>query len=233
MSVPTPSVTSGDNLRTTLEEGCAKNRWMQKLGELDWQSFFPHVASPSRTPIEQQLYWKLLHRRLPVNAYLKTKGNFVPNRGCVVCGEQVETIEHVFFECPNVQTFWKTFRLYMMKFLQMTEAELPEFTLRDTIFFFPELCKTLVPEELHVLTVCHSVALWAIWSMRSSANADVLLWPCFLSRLEARVFLEYENICKNGNISADKESINTFASRWCNDKSLVKLTTDGIIFSSS
>ena len=89
---------------------------------------------------------------------------------------------------------------------------------------FPDLLQRLVPEELHVLSVCHSIALWALWSVRPHENAPQLLWPCFLQRLEARIYIDYQ-LDTSSNHSV-------FINRWCSG-SIVKITKDGIYFAES
>ncbi|KAJ3080538.1 hypothetical protein HK102_002982 [Quaeritorhiza haematococci] len=78
-----------------------------------------------------------------------------------------------------------------------------KFTLRDVVFFFPELRPSLKPDELHVLTVMHSAALWALWGARAyPQQSDLLIVNIFRSRLQARIFLEYSNTADgdiNGN----------------------------------
>ncbi|XP_027071664.1 uncharacterized protein [Coffea arabica] len=52
--------------------------------------------------------WKYLNQTLPTNETIATR----IGKGCNVCrrcGEEVETIEHLFFFCRNVQDSWKLF----------------------------------------------------------------------------------------------------------------------------
>ncbi|KAI8899409.1 hypothetical protein BC833DRAFT_619441 [Globomyces pollinis-pini] len=223
------------NSQSALEEGVAKHRWTQRLGDLEWQLLFPNVSNTARTPIEQQLYWKLLHRRLPVNAYLKAKNGVIPNKSCTSCSE-LETIEHAFYECPDAQSFWRQFREFISIFINMSLNEFPPISIRDVIFFFPELRQLLVAEELHVLRVCHSVALWALWSMRSFPSSSPLLWACFQSRLESRIYLEYQQSYNLGkSVDLDHlldggDPLADFANRWCLPGSPIRITSQGIVF---
>jgi hypothetical protein len=193
------------------EEQVAKNRWTTKLGPLDWNEFLSRIEE-GRTPLELQLYWKLLQRRLPVNSYLKSKNE--SSRSCPNCGE-LETIEHAFIECEVVQEFWIDFRSLLSKHLGMTLDEVPEVRPRDVVFCFPELQSKLSKEETYILCVCHSVALWAIWSSR---NYDIdILWNGYLSRLDARIYLD------------SRRKPTQFQSTWCSGELVVR-AENGYLF---
>eukprot|EP00842_Homolaphlyctis_polyrhiza_P005656 jgi/Hompol1/6091/HPOL_000351-RA len=173
-----------------LQDACAKSRWTKALGPLAWPQFFALLELPARTTLEVQLYWKLLARRLPVNQYYKQEtGQF---RGCTRCNAPLESIEHVFFECPAVPDFWVAFRALFGAIVGMSAMELPLVSLRDVIFFFPELRASLCPEEVHALQVMHSVAIWVLWGARSLQPSASLIWSSFVNRLQARLAIEYE-----------------------------------------
>jgi hypothetical protein len=165
------------------QDQVAKNRWTTKLGPIDWQVFFSRIET-GKTLIELQLYMKLLQRRLPVNQYLKT--SIEENRNCPNCDE-IETIEHCFYQCETVQQFWNKFGILLSQHLSMEADEIPEMTRRNIIFCFPEFLDRLAPQERYIVFVCHSVALWAIWSSR---NFEGEIWNSFQCRLEARIHLD-------------------------------------------
>ena len=52
-----------------------------------------------------QLQYKLLHRILPTNKWLKKIG-IVLDDTCAFCNTETESLEHVFLECTFVTSFW-------------------------------------------------------------------------------------------------------------------------------
>jgi hypothetical protein len=222
-------------IESCLEEGVAKHRWKKLLGNIDWNKLFKMVNSPSRTPLEQQLYWKLLHRKLPVKQYLKPKNNDPIVKHCLACQQEIESIEHVFYECLFAMKFWIKFREFLCKIVELVEDEFPPITQRDVVFFFPEFIDKLVVQELYCLSVCHSVALWVLWSVRDQMVSDGIIWQCFMSRLKARIFLDYESSIKEKSDDLDDlleqgvDPIVNFYQTWC-QSSFIKITRDGIWF---
>lgn len=54
----------------------------------------------------QHFLWRVCHNRIPVNANLKQKGLEIDDI-CRLCGEEKETVEHLFFHCFHAKTIWK------------------------------------------------------------------------------------------------------------------------------
>jgi hypothetical protein len=78
---------------------------------------------PLETTIESGLrafQFKLLHRILSTNKYLEIwkikKSNL-----CTFCETQVETIEHLFWDCPTVCAFWQELSLCLWPYLDITD----------------------------------------------------------------------------------------------------------------
>ena len=59
----------------------------------------------------QWLQYRLLHRILPVNYYLK-KINVVSSDCCTFCNDEVETIQHVFMNCEKVSCLWSSLSMH-------------------------------------------------------------------------------------------------------------------------
>ncbi|KAJ3055534.1 hypothetical protein HK097_010221 [Rhizophlyctis rosea] len=172
---------------------CATRRWSTVIGDLSWEGLFPHLTSKGRrTLFEDQLYWKLLQRRVPVNGYLKPKpGNSL---ACPRCGDSKETIEHWAFECVASREFWDNWRGQVSKLVGM---ELPEVTLRDVVGLFPDVRGRLGVEAMHALTIAHGVALWSLWGARAFTSVDTCpSYDFFLARLRARILVEYHSACE-------------------------------------
>nr|XP_027083741.1 uncharacterized protein LOC113706047 [Coffea arabica] len=83
--------------RTRAEPGCSVS-----CATLSWNSVWHMNIKPKL----KHFIWRCLNGILPVNALLMdrcSKGNFL----CKCCGENPETIEHLFFFCNNAQEIWK------------------------------------------------------------------------------------------------------------------------------
>jgi hypothetical protein len=166
--------------KTIDETKIAKRRWAQKFGDFASDELIEHVTS-DRTPIEQELYYKLLQRRLPVNYYLKEQ------KPCM-CGQD-QTIEHLFYECPISLQFWSQIRVFIQDLLSLNDQEFEIITIKDVILCFPDLTGRLTSEELQLLRIVHSVALHCIWSTRNDEAKDLMVFELFLLKFKARLYL--------------------------------------------
>jgi hypothetical protein len=66
---------------------------------------------PWRTTIDIRLRWlqfRINHFILPTNQWL-CKIKLIDNSYCMRCKVHVENLDHLFFECDMVKTFWKEF----------------------------------------------------------------------------------------------------------------------------
>lgn len=139
----------------------ALKRWVALLGHIDFELLLKHATSISRTPLESQTFVKLLLRRLPVNHYTKNKEPRA--KECKRCGFQDETISHAIYECRQSSIFWSQVHKVLQELLKQ---EIGEISLKDVVYFFPSLRRKLTRDQLHVLNVVHSVALYVLWSSR-------------------------------------------------------------------
>ena len=76
-----------------------------KLSDAEWENIFilPHIL-PVENKVKEMQY-KILFRYVPTNKLLyKIKRKTSPN--CHMCLSSIQTIEHLFFECSIVKTFW-------------------------------------------------------------------------------------------------------------------------------
>ena len=83
----------------------AVDRWNNTFEQLDWNKIFMKNFSSTR---DTQLRWfqsRLLHRLLPTKRYLH-KCKIEDSPLCVFCHQEEETINHLFWQCDIVQTFW-------------------------------------------------------------------------------------------------------------------------------
>ena len=81
-------------------------KWKQQCAyQLRWNSVFGKIA---KTTTDTQLKWfqtRLLYRILPTQKYLYLL-KIVDSPLCTFCNGEQETIIHLFWDCPFVQSFW-------------------------------------------------------------------------------------------------------------------------------
>ena len=76
--------------------------------EADWKSIYSLPRKITRINILIDLQFKILHRYLPTNKYLHACKLYDSPR-CSFCQFEIETIEHLYFHCYKVKTFWLHF----------------------------------------------------------------------------------------------------------------------------
>ena len=87
-------------------EATAVKKWNEMYIKLNWNQIF---SKCHRTTVDTKLRWfqlRLLHRILSTNRYLylcKIKDS----SSCTFCRNEEETIIHLLWSCPVVQSFWK------------------------------------------------------------------------------------------------------------------------------
>lgn len=71
-------------------------------------SFWKRVWDPLSLPMVIFFCWVLMHQKILTGEYLLKRGIIGPHR-CVLCINDLETIEHLFMDCPFTQEVWKIF----------------------------------------------------------------------------------------------------------------------------
>ncbi|KAJ3121005.1 hypothetical protein HK098_004068 [Nowakowskiella sp. JEL0407] len=141
----------------------------------EWDSVWCSLKYP-RSPLESRLYQNILVRRLPVNHYVpKNIVNADVSRRCAFssCSHSDETIEHHLCECVVAKIFWRNIAEMIPVVLGLPATFELDIGLRDIVLFFPDLTVNLDDDQIHALTVIHSVALWVLWGARSTLRTDV------------------------------------------------------------
>lgn len=83
----------------------AEQKWNSEFENLDWKSIY---ITPFKSTIESKLrvfQYKYVTRILPTNKFLH-QIHLVDSSLCDFCTMQVETLRHIFWECPHIQHFW-------------------------------------------------------------------------------------------------------------------------------
>ena len=81
-------------------------KWDNQFGTLNWNRIFMKCY---KTTIDVKLRWfqmRLLYRVLPTNRLLHIK-RIKDNDMCNFCQTTIQTIPHLFWDCPHVVIFWR------------------------------------------------------------------------------------------------------------------------------
>lgn len=118
----------------TLEMTKSEQKWTNIFSneELNWKKIYimPFVITSDNKLREFQ--YKYLKRIIPSNNFLN-KCKLVSSSLCDFCNMEIETLDHLFWECRHVQVFWMQLR----DFLHTNRIEL-EVTLRTVTFGLSE-----------------------------------------------------------------------------------------------
>ena len=137
-------------------------KWDNQFGTLNWNRIFMKCY---KTTIDVKLRWfqmRLLYRVLPTNRLLHIK-RIKDNDMCNFCQTTIQTIPHLFWDCPHVVIFWRnlndTFihKLPHAQNLQLSK-ELVLFGYKDNVYMDK-------PMDLFIL-----LAKYHIYSCKMSNN---------------------------------------------------------------
>jgi len=117
-------------------------------------------------PKIKNFLWQMLHNALPLRGVLVTRG-MVVDPACPLCTQDIETNDHLFWECPSIKEVWRL--AHRHKWLQLS-------SIQDAPRCSEELllrCKQSRNKEdiLKVVTL-----LWHIWKER---NAFIFQYETF------------------------------------------------------
>ena len=110
------------------------SRWNSELSphriqELLVKDVFKVCFKITTDSTAQWLQYRILHRILPVNYYLK-KINLVSSDSCTFCKQDVETIQHIFIDCEKIMSLWSSFSLH----IYVKTKERVGFNLQNVLF---------------------------------------------------------------------------------------------------
>jgi exonuclease III len=89
----------------TKDTAAGPQRWNTIFPNLNWKKIF---VSGRKTTSDVKLRWlqyRIVHRIIPTNRYLHIR-KVIDSAECTFCGTDEETIEHLFYECTHVASFW-------------------------------------------------------------------------------------------------------------------------------
>ena len=113
-----------------------ENKWDEVLQiNIDWRTTYKRIKEVTMQSKVQEFQYKLLHRILPTNKFLKMC-NIVESDQCYFCSHAVETLSHICFDCIHIRALWDelcdwldpyiNFTPYCKKPIIMIGANLPE-----------------------------------------------------------------------------------------------------------
>jgi hypothetical protein len=75
---------------------------------IDASKIFKHIKKATSDTHLRWFQYKLIYRLIPTQRFLHLR-KIVDSSRCTFCGNQEETLDHLFWECPVTQIFWKDF----------------------------------------------------------------------------------------------------------------------------
>ena len=156
------------------------------ISDADWCKIF---ELPYKTTKESKFHWlqfKILHRLIPTNKYLK-KLKLTDSNLCTFCKLEAETIEHLFVDCPYVKEIWDA-----VEDMLLDRYNIP-ITLNKTNILFGKFntCNTYKVENLLILIIKHYIFTCKYKSKK--LNTDALL-----NVITERFYVEKYLLLRNG-----------------------------------
>ena len=135
--------------RKLLQQGkntspCANGFWKRKCNfDVSKSTWLKPMLSTKETRL-RELQWKLLHNIYPTNILL-AKIKVKPNNKCSLCPDEVDYVEHFFYECPSIKIFWKQVE---GEILRLT-AHKVKLTAQDVLFGLQG--KQVKAQDIHII----------------------------------------------------------------------------------
>ena len=89
-----------------------ETKWAETLGkqisEADWSKYYRNNFQSVIETSLRDFQYQILTRTIPTNRFL-SRCKLVESDKCWFCKECVETVEHLFWFCPVLKTFWFNF----------------------------------------------------------------------------------------------------------------------------
>ncbi len=82
------------------------------ITEEEWQLYYSLPYTCTYSTKLQSFQYRILHRVIGVNKWLKRWG-IVESELCGFCSRDIETITHLFVDCPKVKQLWEDVRLWL------------------------------------------------------------------------------------------------------------------------
>ena len=145
-------------------------KWDSKFDNLNWNKIF-YLCH--KTSIDTKLRWfqmRLLYRILPTNRFLFLR-NIKSSEMCNLCQNYVETIEHMFYECNVIRTFWQNLTDKFISKLPHANA----LNLSQELVLFGTKHNVFTDKPLNFFILCSKYYIYSCKFTNSKPNSDVFL----------------------------------------------------------
>lgn len=82
------------------------------ISELEWRNYYILPFKITKNTTSQWFQYRILHRILATNSFLY-KINYVDSDKCTFCNNEVETLEHLFYDCYKVYELWESIQRWI------------------------------------------------------------------------------------------------------------------------
>ena len=175
----------------------ALHKWNSEFNNLNWKSIFIHSMKISSDP---QLKWfqaRIIHRILPTKKYLHLC-KLTHSPLCVFCDSHVETLNHLFWDCNFVQSFWKD----LIKTLKEKCTHCVRLNLSKELILFGKI------ENVYTDKAIDSILLYAKYFVyKCKLQERIPLIDQCISELKHRITIEKVLASRTGKV-------NTFKDKW-------------------
>ena len=178
-----------------------QNKWVRDIGTAYEGSMYDIRAATDDTYI-QSFHFKIVSRVITTNRFLHLIGRS-DHESCTFCSDASETLKHMFWTCPIVQTFINMLKLKVYEQFSIHTA------FEETTWFFPNLGK-LNKFEMLIITLAKLV----IYKARNISTRPDVRHFLRLLRIQAE---------KEQGSARGRNRMNEFNEKWGNARSVLTL----------
>ena len=94
----------------------SEQKWIEQFSDenLNWNNIYTSRLQATKDVRLQNFQYKCLMRIIPTNKYL-LKCKLKETALCEFCSMEIETINHLFWECNHVQHFWTNLAMFLLR----------------------------------------------------------------------------------------------------------------------
>ena len=94
----------------------SEQKWIEQFSDenLTWNNIYTSRLQATKDVRLQNFQYKCLMRIIPTNKYL-LKCKIKETALCEFCSMEIETINHLFWECNHVQHFWTNLAMFLLR----------------------------------------------------------------------------------------------------------------------